>query len=417
LAVFAVALGQSQPALAQTGLLLNPSFEDGYLHQDDIPELAMPNHWWLHYLDGATFPGIAEGYVAARPETVVWNIKDAPHWERGLFFLDGSYTVKIFKPWMPMYAALSQDVSGLQPGAEYEWSANVFVDVVDHYTELADKVAPNNEPEGVRVRLGVSPVGARWRESSQITYGPWFHAGNTQPFHQTFLGFRKRFVATSPEMTVWVEMASSFGYANNGFFMDSFSLKPVAPAAPRADAPTATPVMPATTAPIADPPAATPVPQASVPTVAPAVIYPSQPTAAPTEPPAPASPAAEPSGPIVYTIQRGDTLYKIARAYGVSLTEIARLNNMTNTWRIYPGQVIQIPVAGQAAVVAPTQAPVAASGQPIELGNGARTYTVRYGDTLYRIAQAYGLTTAQLADANGIADPRFIYAGQVLVIP
>ena len=45
------------------------------------------------------------------------------------------------------------------------------------------------------------------------------------------------------------------------------------------------------------------------------------------------------------------------------------------------------------------------------------TYVVQPGDTLYRIALNHGLTTQQLAQANGILNPSMIYAGQVLTIP
>lgn len=45
------------------------------------------------------------------------------------------------------------------------------------------------------------------------------------------------------------------------------------------------------------------------------------------------------------------------------------------------------------------------------------TYVVRPGDTLASIAQAYDLTVWQLAQANGIWNPNYIYVGQVLTIP
>ncbi|MBI5671488.1 MAG: LysM peptidoglycan-binding domain-containing protein [Chloroflexi bacterium] len=45
------------------------------------------------------------------------------------------------------------------------------------------------------------------------------------------------------------------------------------------------------------------------------------------------------------------------------------------------------------------------------------TYVVQPGDTLYRIATRFGLTYPQLAQANGIVNPGFIYAGQRLRIP
>ena len=45
------------------------------------------------------------------------------------------------------------------------------------------------------------------------------------------------------------------------------------------------------------------------------------------------------------------------------------------------------------------------------------TYVVQAGDTLYSIAQRFGVTVDAIAQANGIADPTQISVGQVLVIP
>ncbi len=60
--------------LAQSSNLLNNgSFENGYYHQDGIPELAVPLNWRVYYVDNGTFQGILPGAVAYRPETVVWN--------------------------------------------------------------------------------------------------------------------------------------------------------------------------------------------------------------------------------------------------------------------------------------------------------------------------------------------------------
>ncbi len=47
----------------------------------------------------------------------------------------------------------------------------------------------------------------------------------------------------------------------------------------------------------------------------------------------------------------------------------------------------------------------------------ARTYTVRTGDTLYKIARRFGTSVESLLQANNIANPDVIYAGQVLTIP
>jgi len=45
------------------------------------------------------------------------------------------------------------------------------------------------------------------------------------------------------------------------------------------------------------------------------------------------------------------------------------------------------------------------------------TYTVRPGNTVYAIAQFFGTTVKQIAEANGLNHPYTIYPGQELVIP
>ncbi|MBN1121613.1 MAG: LysM peptidoglycan-binding domain-containing protein [Anaerolineae bacterium] len=56
------------------------------------------------------------------------------------------------------------------------------------------------------------------------------------------------------------------------------------------------------------------------------------------------------------------------------------------------------------------------TAEPATAG-GDCTHTVASGENLYRIALKYGLTTQQLADANGITDPNAIQVGAVLSIP
>lgn len=224
-AIFMVLVGTRQNAAAQEiiseNLFRNPGWEAGYYNQDSISQIAVPNEWRMHWLDNVPFEG-TDGRPAYRPETVVWNIQDAPERERSVFFRDGSYTLKIFKGWAPMYAGVSQDVSGLEVGRKYRISAPIFVDIVEDYSG-GNKVPPGDPRHGF-VRFGVGPVGAPWLDASQINYSPYWTAENVNPFYQAMPIFVWDFVATAPDMTIFIEMGSNYPHRNNGFFMDGVGL-------------------------------------------------------------------------------------------------------------------------------------------------------------------------------------------------
>ena len=56
------------------------------------------------------------------------------------------------------------------------------------------------------------------------------------------------------------------------------------------------------------------------------------------------SPKRAAVGPGTYRVQKGDTLYDIARRFGVSISELRRANGL-RTSRIYPGDVLRIPTS------------------------------------------------------------------------
>jgi LysM repeat protein len=111
----------------------------------------------------------------------------------------------------------------------------------------------------------------------------------------------------------------------------------------------------------------------------------------------------------VHVVQPGENLFRIAQRYGVDVTSIAQVNNITNTWRIYSGQSLVIP--GLAA------APAAeVSAPPVEVASAPLYHTVRRGEFLASIARLYNLTPGELAQMNNITNPNLIYAGQQLVV-
>lgn len=118
-----------------------------------------------------------------------------------------------------------------------------------------------------------------------------------------------------------------------------------------------------------------------------------------------------------YIVQRGDTLYQIGLRYNVDWREIQSLNGLEGAW-IYPGQTLLIPDTDLTPSSAATQ-PEASPPDPAVVTEvaPARTHTVQRGETLSWIAQNYGVTWQDLALANGLANPRWIYVGQVLTVP
>lgn len=103
-----------------------------------------------------------------------------------------------------------------------------------------------------------------------------------------------------------------------------------------------------------------------------------------------------------HVVQRGETLSQIARRYNTTVAELQRLNNLPNASLIVAGQVIQLPGG--------------TTGGGTTTGS-QQVYVVKRGDTLSQIAERFGVSTTDLARANGITNPRLIFAGQQLVIP
>lgn len=118
-------------------------------------------------------------------------------------------------------------------------------------------------------------------------------------------------------------------------------------------------------------------------------------------------PSAQTEADTTYTVQYGDTLYRISLRFGVSVSLIAQANNIQNINLIFAGQVLRIPGAST-----PGPQPTSAPG-----GGTPSTYTVVPGDTLGRIAGRFGTTVSAIASLNGITNINLIFVGQVLRIP
>lgn len=104
-----------------------------------------------------------------------------------------------------------------------------------------------------------------------------------------------------------------------------------------------------------------------------------------------------------YPVRFGETLFSIGRATGVNAWTIAQANGLANPNYIRAGQSLWIPC--------PTPPP------PPPPPSCGYWYTVHWGDTLNSIAWRSGINVWAIAQANGLYNPNWIYAGQALWIP
>ena len=112
------------------------------------------------------------------------------------------------------------------------------------------------------------------------------------------------------------------------------------------------------------------------------------------------------------TVATGDTLYSIGRRYNVPVVELMELNGLASS-NLTIGQQLTLP--GGTANKA--KRPNVAVAQTKIRARTSGTYTVRPGESFQNIAKRHGVSSAQLADVNGITDPGSIRAGEVLILP
>lgn len=107
-----------------------------------------------------------------------------------------------------------------------------------------------------------------------------------------------------------------------------------------------------------------------------------------------------PTSSVTYTVKSGDTLYSIARKYNTTVAKIKSLNNLTNN-NLSVGQTLKISEG---------------SSQNQDNSENKVVYTVKKGDNLYAIAQRYNVTVDAIKKANNLGS-NLLSIGQNLIIP
>ncbi|MCE2468618.1 MAG: LysM peptidoglycan-binding domain-containing protein [Caldilineaceae bacterium] len=170
------------------------------------------------------------------------------------------------------------------------------------------------------------------------------------------------------------------------------------------------------------------------------VIWVGQPLLVPVPAIIAARPSATAPAPIAvdldatsYRVRPGDTLFAIARAYGLDIRVLATHNRLQDTEKLFAGQILSLP--GETDVVEPLIVPAVTSPQAavqepplpstdpasdqtgLPQGPDSFVHIVQPGETLSDIATRFQATVLQVSDYNGLDSEDLIVPGQRLLIP
>ena len=111
-------------------------------------------------------------------------------------------------------------------------------------------------------------------------------------------------------------------------------------------------------------------------------------------------------GSTTYVVKSGDSLTRIAKMNGVSLSSLMIANNMSGGTIIKLGQILTIP---------PAESNISTIKDGVEGGaSSLNTHTVMRGENLSRIAAQYRVTVREIMEWNNIIDASKIQIGQVV---
>ena len=107
---------------------------------------------------------------------------------------------------------------------------------------------------------------------------------------------------------------------------------------------------------------------------------------------------------ISYVVKRGDSLYSIARQYGVNVNDLMKVNNLTSDL-LSIGQIINIP--SSTTIVTPSED---------DIINEENTYIVQRGDTLWSISRKFGVSVDDIKNANNLTN-EILTIGSTIIVP
>lgn len=101
-----------------------------------------------------------------------------------------------------------------------------------------------------------------------------------------------------------------------------------------------------------------------------------------------------------YSVEKGDTLYRISKDFDLTVEQLMEMNNLKSD-KIYPGQELEVPTEYHTAETFLQHAAV---------------YTAVPGDTLWSIADRYGVSVAELKKMNHLTDDMVLIHQRLIIM-
>jgi LysM repeat protein len=118
--------------------------------------------------------------------------------------------------------------------------------------------------------------------------------------------------------------------------------------------------------------------------------------------------------PVEHVVLPGETLASIANRYGLTVTQLAQINNIANPNHIFRGQTLKVFSQPAATLL---DAPAVVASEPQAESTEGIAYTVKPGEHLADIARQHNVSWPAIVQANNITDPNLIKAGETIIIP
>jgi len=119
------------------------------------------------------------------------------------------------------------------------------------------------------------------------------------------------------------------------------------------------------------------------------------------------------SGNTIYTVKAGDSLWKIANSFGISISQIKTANKLTSDV-IHPGQQLIIPAKGTTGQQTPAPGQTAS---PQESSVSYITYTIQPGDNMWDLSIRFGVPMTELLRVNNMTMDSLLSVGQRITVP